>query len=119
MTYDYAHARVGVAGRLIERFGAIASLRRGSTDRACKVYVDEFSARERMGRMITDDSVLGLLSDVGLTVPPSSELDQLVTYVPDSSPPVVDKIYRIVDTPLKIAPAGRVMYWELRLIARK
>ena len=99
----------------------LAVLRRqGLADRQCMVVIQEYSAFERIGKMIDPVDRLALVSPfdpntgLPLSPEPSSELDRLVTMKPGTTD-VVDETLKIVAPPGKLAPGDVICYWELRI----
>ncbi len=116
--YDRTQQR---ARRMIEKYGLFAVLRRqGLADRQCMVVIQEYSAFERIGKMIDPVDRLALVSpfdpNTGLPLnpEPSSELDRLVTMKPGTTN-VEDETLRIVAPIGKLAPGDVVAYFELRI----
>lgn len=97
--------------KALRQLGMPAKLRRAEGDRSCTVVLNEFTALERLGRTLDPLDNKALVSAKGLTIPPDSEKDRLVTLVPGTN--TEESIYRIVARPRPLAPAGVVLYWEL------
>ena len=118
--FNYARQQQ-VARGMIEKFGVNAVLRRqNAPDRPCKVVIQEYTAIERIGKMIDPVDRLALVSPfdpttgLALDPDPSSELDRLVTMQPGTTN-VEDETLRIVAPPGKLAPGNIIDYWELRV----
>jgi hypothetical protein len=97
--------------KVLHLLGMPALLRRAEGDRSCTVVLDQFSTRERAGRMLSPLAIKVLVSAKGLTAPPDTEKDRLVTLDPATKAQVY--VYRIVAAPIEMGPAGVPMYWEL------
>lgn len=120
MAHDYIRSRA-VADRQIRKWGGLGALRRtGSADRQCYLVIQDYSPIERVGKMIDPVDRLCLVSALApdgtlLSPEPSRELDQLLVYVKDSDPPVVDEVWRMSAPPGKLNPGNLVIYFELRV----
>lgn len=103
----------GYTDRALRTLGMPALLRRTTGDRTCYVVFEEYSALERMGRTLDPLDTRAYIAAKGLSIPPDSEKDRLVTLVPGSS--TEDATFRIVERPKPLAPAGVVLLWEMRV----
>lgn len=102
-----------VTDSVIKKLGMPAILRRADGDRSCIVVMSQFTALERMGRMISPIAIKALVSAKGLSVPPDTEQDRLVTIDPINK--TTEYVYKIVGPPIALSPAGIILYWELQV----
>jgi hypothetical protein len=104
--------QINLAYALIGKYGISAILRRSTGDRPCVVFLSHFP-REQSGNLINQTDRRALLSPVGLTADPDSELDKLVTIDPETG--LESETLRIIAPIGKLAPADIVIYWELQV----
>jgi hypothetical protein len=105
--------RVQMADGVIRRQGGPAILRRDSGDRSCWACILHYKAIERQGNLRNPTDRRALISTIGLTVPPDSEQDKLVTLDPLSG--AEKETLRIIAPIGKLAPAETVIYWDLQV----
>lgn len=119
VAYNYGRTRA-TADRLIRKFGRsrAAVLRRDGVDRKISVVMLNYSTSEvgRSGGLIQSADQRAYVSAVDLDIPPDNERDVLVI---GSGPKFVAPFeeWRIVAPPIKLDPAGTVVYWELQVRA--
>lgn len=119
--FDYVGMRA-TADLLLQEFGMAAVLRReGSSpeDRPCIVAIIDYLPRDRASELAnpTDRRVL-ISADTPevQAMPPSNELDQLVTFVqPPTSPPVVNEVLPFLEPVKLYSPAGIPVLYEGRV----
>jgi hypothetical protein len=113
-TIDYQRSQK-VADAMIRRWGRPGALRRGGVDRPVVVAIVNYSVAERLGSNIQSNERKALLSavvaaDNRVDIPPSQELDRLVTFLPDGS----EEVLPIVAPPQPLAiDTGVVVRWML------
>ena len=96
----------------IEKYGVPALLRRSTGDRPCVAFLSDKS-HTRTANLINQADRQALVSPVGLTVDPDSELDKLVTLDPRTG--LENETLRIIAPINKLAPADIVIYWILQI----
>jgi hypothetical protein len=101
-----------LAHALIGKYGISAILRRSTGDRSCVIFLSHLP-RERQGNLVNQTDRRALLSPIGLTVDPDSELDKLVTIDPETG--LESETLRIIAPIGKLAPADIIIYWELQV----
>jgi hypothetical protein len=104
--------QINLAHAVIQKYGISAILRRSTGDRPCIVFLSHLP-RERQGNLINQTDRRALLSPIGLTEDPDSELDKLVTIDPETG--LESETLRIIAPIGKLAPADIVIYWELQI----
>lgn len=120
---------IGIAQRLIKKFGSLCTLRRETTrgsgiwvDRPCYAAFPDWSPLERVGSAIDPLDRLALISTDGLIVAPNQHLDSLVTwdYVTTPLVPTVLEQLSISRPPGRLSPSVGpssmgIIYWELHV----
>ena len=101
------------ANKVLRIMGMPAVLRGPAGDTPCLVIITEFTAMERMGRVLDPLDLKATISGKNFTMPEDVSQYRLVTFIPGSSPPVIDQQYRIVMRPAPLAPAGLVVTYDL------
>lgn len=109
---DYQRER-SIADNMIRKYGAKAVLRRDDGDRPCWVFISNYSAQEKIGKLVNQTDRRALVSPIGLDIEPDSEQDRLVTFDPLSG--AEKEVLRIVAPIGKLAPADIIVYWELQV----
>jgi hypothetical protein len=120
---------VGVAQRMIKKFGSRCTFRRETAqgsgvwvDRPCYAAFTDWSPLERAGQLIDPLDRLVLVSTEGLMVAPNQHLDLLVTwdYVTNPGTPAVLEQLKMSRPPGRLSPSvgpvnTGVIYWELHV----
>lgn len=111
-TDTYARLR-DTASSMLAKFGVAAVLRGAGGYRPCTIFMMDFTAEDIFARQYDPVSRRVLMSTAGLAFPPSME-ENIVTFVqPAASPPVVDKVLKILKPPTQIGPAGVTLVWDM------
>lgn len=104
MNYIGAQKRVH---RQIARFGGVAQLRRGVTDRNCMAAVLDHSTSDREGQLTQQADLRVIISGFSLIgqAAPDVEQDKLV---------LNGVVHKILAPPSKLSPDSvTILYWEL------
>lgn len=112
--YNYGRTKA-TAHRLIDKYGRAGVLRRvvngSNVDRAITVVLLNYSTRERDGDLIQFADQRAYISAVGMATPPDFDEEILVVGAGRAfSAPF--EIWRLVAPPMKLDPAGTVVYYE-------
>jgi hypothetical protein len=120
---------------MIQKYGMPCVLRRASGDRPCTAAISEFTAMERLGKVVNPLDRKALVSALdpsgAAIVPPSfsSPADSLITFIPtpgqqnswngaewvdpNGNALVQDQVLRINEPPTSIGPADTPIFYRL------
>jgi hypothetical protein len=113
-TYNYHRTQL-TANRLITKYGRNAVLRRATGDRRIKCVLINYSTQEqRSNPLIQAADQKALISALAMTVPPDMEEDTLVIGR-DVRFIAPFEVWKIMAPPVKLDPAGTIVYWEAQL----
>ncbi len=117
LQHDYSRTRA-IADRLLQKFGALAVLRRASGDRNCWTAVIDYKPIERLGKLLDPMDRRALVSAVDPDdgtdlLPPDSEQDRLIVTSPQE--PFETQTWRILAPVGKYAVGPKVIVYDLQV----